>query len=163
MRVKTTRPDSGEPLEFTGGSDGETFFLIDHIGKKAYQDFDPAVMGSGGNALFGVTMAEFVHPTPFSDEINADVAELQGTEEVAGVECHKIHVVYSGGRGASTWYFGTEDLMPRRRVRHFNVPQMGEGTVEITLTELTVDPEVAPEKFQLQLPEGYEQVDDFAP
>ena len=56
----------------TGGSDGETFFLVDHVGKKAYQDFDPAVMGSGGNALFGVSMAEFVHPSPFDDEIDAD-------------------------------------------------------------------------------------------
>ena len=162
IKVKTTQPGTGEPLEFTSGSDGETFFLVDHVAKKAYQDFDPAVMGSSGQALFGVSMAEFVHPTPFSDEINADVAELQGTETVGGVECHRIHVVYSGGRGESTWYVGTEDYLPRRRIRHFSTPQ-GEGTLDMILTDLEIDPEVGPDAFAMKLPEGYEQVDDFAP
>ncbi len=162
MRVKTVAPGSDEPMEVTGGSDGETFFLLDHLGKKAYQDFDPAVMGAGGNALFSVTMAEFVHPTPFSDEINADTAELQGTETVGGVECHKIHVVYSGGQGESTWFFSTEDFLPRRRIRHFNSPQ-GEGSIDVTITDLEIDPEVGPDGFAMRLPEGYEIVDDFAP
>ena len=162
MKVKTTQPGTDEPLEFTGGGDGETFFLVDHVGKKAYEDFDPAVMGSGGQALFAVVMAEFVHPTPFSDEINADVAELQGTETVAGVECHKIHVVYSGGRGESTWFVSTEDYLPRRRIRHFTTPQ-GEGSLDIVISELEVDPEVGDGDFAMKLPEGYERVDDFAP
>ena len=162
MRVKTTRPGSEEPLDFTGGGDGESFFLVDHVSRKAYQDFDPAVLGSGGRALFGVSMAEFVHPTPFSDEIGADTVELQGTEEVGGVECHKIHVVYSGGQGASTWFVSTEDYLPRRRIRHFSSPQ-GEGTLDMTLTDLEIDPEVGPDTFAMKLPDGYEQVDDFAP
>ena len=150
-------------MEVSGGSDGETYFLIDHLTQKAYRDFDPAVMGSGGQALGGIGMAEFVHPAPFDDEIHAESAELQGKETVAGVECHKIHVVYSGGRGESTWFFSTEDFLPRRRVRHFEIPQMGKGTLDITLTELEVDPEIGPDTFQMKLPEGYEQIDDFAP
>ena len=162
MKVKTTRPGTDDALEFTGGSDGENFFLLDHVGRKAYQDFDPAVMGSGGNALFGVTMAEFVHPTPFNDEITADTAELEGTETVGGVECHKIRVVYSGGRGSSTWFVGTEDYLPRRRIRHFSTPQ-GDGALDIVLSDLEIDPEVGPDTFAMKLPEGYEQVDDFAP
>jgi hypothetical protein len=162
MRVKTVARGSGEPIEVTGGSDSENYFLLDHLGKKAYQDFDPAVMGAGGNALFGVTMAEFVHPTPFSDEINADTAELQGTEQVGGVECHKIHVVYSGGRGESTWFFSTEDFLPRRRIRHLTTPQ-GDGTIDVTITDLEIDPEVGADTFTLKLPEGYEKIDDFAP
>ena len=160
--LTTTQQGSDEPLELTGGGDGETFFLIDHLGKKAYEDFDPAVMGAGGNALNSITMAEFVHPAPFDDEINADTAELQGTEMVGGVECHKIHVIYSGGRGESTWFVSTEDFLPRRRIRYFTTPQ-GEGTLDITVTDLKVDPEVGPETFVMKLPEGYQKVDDFAP
>jgi outer membrane protein assembly factor BamB len=162
MTVKTTRPGSDESMEITGGSDGENFFLIDHLGKKAYADFDPAVMGAGGGAVGAVSMAEFVHPTPFSDEIHGDSAEIQGVEEVGGVECYRIHVVYSGGQGQSTWFFGKEDYLPRRRIRYFSTPQ-GEGTLEITVTDLKIDPEVGPDTFAMRLPEGYEQVDDFAP
>jgi len=162
MSVKTTQRGSSEPIEATGGGDGDMFFLIDHLAKKAYVDFDPAVTGSSGNALGALRMVEFVHPTPFSDEINADTAELQGTEEIGGVECHKIHVVYQGGAGESTWFFSTEDLLPRRRIRHLNTPQ-GAGTLTVTITDLEVDPEVDPEMFSLKLPEGYEKIDDFAP
>jgi outer membrane protein assembly factor BamB len=163
MSVKTTQRGSSEPVEVTGGGDGDMFFLIDHLAKKAYVDFDPAVTGSSGNALGAVRMIEFVHPTPFSDEINADTAELQGTVEIGGVECHKIHVVYQGGQGESTWFVSTEDFLPRRRIRHFNTPQQGEGTLTITITDLEIDPEVDPELFSLKLPAGYEQIDDFAP
>ena len=161
--VKTTRRGSGEALELTGGGDGETYYLIDHTAKKAYQDMDPDVMGSGGQALASIGMAELVHSNPFDDEINAESAELQGKETVEGVECHKVHVVYGGGRGESTWFFSTEDLLPRRRVRHFIIPQQGEGSLEITITDLEVDPKVEPETFKMKLPKGYEQVDDFAP
>ncbi len=161
--VKSTRPGSEEPIDVTGGGDGETFFLIDHREGKGYQDMDPDVMGSGGQALANISMAELVHPTPFDDEINAERAELQGTETVGGVECYKVNVVYRGGQGESTWYFSTEDYLPRRRVRRFTDPERGEGSLEITITELEVDPEVGPEAFRMKLPEGYEKVDDFAP
>ncbi len=162
-RVKTTKLGSGEPMEVTGGSDGETYFLLDHLTRKAYQDIDPDVMGSGGQALRNIVMVELIHPAPFDDEINADLIELQGKETIGGVECYKVHVVYRGGQGESTWFFSTEDYLPRRRVRHLADPERGEGSIEITLTELEVDPEVGPEAFTMKLPEGFEQVDDFAP
>ncbi len=162
-RVSTTRQGTGEAMEITGGGDGETYYLIDHQAKKAYQDMDPDVMGGGGQALNSIGMLEFVHPNPFDDEIGADVVELQGKETVGGVECHKVHVAYSGGRGESTWFFSTEDYLPRRRIQHFTIPEQGEGTLEITITDLEIDPQVRPEIFRMKLPEGYQQVDDFAP
>ena len=107
-------------------------------------------------------MLEFIHPTPFSDEINADRAELMGTQEIAGVECYEIEVTYAGGQGQSTWFFSTEDFLPRRRVRIFSGPQ-GEGAIEITISDLVVDPKTEPAAFEFELPEGYERIDDFAP
>ncbi len=161
--VKTTKPGSGEPIEVTGGGNGESYFLIDHRTKKGYQDMDPDVMGSGGQALANLNMLELVHPAPFDDEINADSVELQGKETVGGVQCYKIHVVYRGRQGESTWFFSTEDYLPRRRVRRFTDPTRGEGWLDITLTDLEVDPEVGPETFRMKLPKGFEMVDDFAP
>lgn len=162
-RVKTSRPGVDEPVVIEGGGDGESYFLIDHGTKKAYEDMDPMVMGTNGQVLSGLGMAEFVHPAPFDDELAADVVELQGSEKIGGEECHKIHVEYSGGRGQSTWFVSKKDYLPRGRIRHFTVPNQGEGTIVIKLSKIEVDPEVKSGMFKLELPEGYEQIDDFAP
>jgi outer membrane lipoprotein-sorting protein len=161
--VTTKRQGTGETLELTGGGDGDNYFIIDHGAKQAYEDMDPAVLGSGRNALGVVGMIEFVHDSPFDDELNADKLELLGEEKVGDEECYKVRVVYAGGQGESTWFFSKSDFLPRRRVRKFDIPQQGEGALEITITKLEVDPKVDPGIFKLQLPEGYEQIDDFYP
>jgi outer membrane lipoprotein-sorting protein len=160
--LKTTKADTGESVEVEGGGDGESYFVIDHTAKKAYEDMDPGVMGTSGRILRGLGMAEYVHNAPFDDELGAEKAELQGTETISGEKCYKIHVVYAGGQGQSTWYFAESDFLPRRRVRHISNPR-GEGTIDTTISNLKVDPKAKPELFKLTLPEGYEQIDDFAP
>jgi len=161
--VMASQPGSEEKMELSGGSNGDLFFLLDHAHKKAYEDMDSGVMGSGRNALGAINMPEFLHPNPFDDEIGAEAVELAGVETIAGVECHKVEVTYAGGQGKSTWFISTEDMLPRRRVRYFNIPQQGEGTLETTITELVVNPEIEASVFDLDLPEGFEKVDDFAP
>jgi outer membrane lipoprotein-sorting protein len=73
-----------------------------------------------------------------------------------------VRVVYTGGAGETIWYFSTKDYLPRRRVRPFTSPQ-GAGTFEYVLTDLEVSPKVEDSLFTLNLPEGYERIDDFAP
>jgi hypothetical protein len=82
---------------------------------------------------------------------------------VRGEECHKVYVEYGAGRGKSTWLFAKSDYLPRRRVQHFTIPEQGDGTFEIEVTKLEIDPEIDPTVFKMVLPEGYEQIDDFAP
>lgn len=161
--VKTTRPGTDEAVELSGGSDGETFFLINHTAKKAYEDFDPNVMGSGGQTLGMLGMPEFVHPAPFNDEVAAEKIEVLGKEEIHGESCYKIDVTYSGGQGRSTWLISANDYLPRGRIRYFSIPNQGEGTLETFVYDLEVDPEVDDDVFSLELPEGFEKVDDFAP
>ncbi len=161
-RVKAKNPDSGDKINFTAGSDGETFFLIDHQSKKVYQDIDNGVLGTARRTLGAVLMSELVHESPFEDEINAGTVELLGKETVSGVECHKVRVVYGGRQGESTWFFGTDDLLPRRRLREFENRE-GKGSLDMVFIELEANPELDPDVFKFQPPEGYEQVDDFAP
>lgn len=162
-RVKTARPGEDEPVVIEGGGDGESYFLLDHGTKKGYEDMDPMVMGTNGQVLSGLGMVEFVHPAPFDDELAAEVVELQGSEKIGDEDCYKIHVEYSGGRGQSTWFFSKKDHLPRARVQHFTIPNQGEGTITVKLSKIEVDPEVKSGTFKLDLPEGYEQIDDFAP
>jgi outer membrane lipoprotein-sorting protein len=153
---------NGEPVVVTGGGNGDTFFVIDHTTKKGYEDMDPAVLGSSARVLFALAMLEFVHDRPFDDELNAETLEMLENETVAGEECYKIRVVYAGGQGESIWLFSKSDYTPRGRIQLIHGPQ-GEGTIERTIYDLELDPEIDEQLFVMQLPEGYEQIDDFAP
>jgi hypothetical protein len=155
--------DDEAPAVFEGGGDGESYYYIDHGTKKAYEDMDPMVMGTNGQVLQGLGMAEYVRPAPFDDELGAEVVELQGTEKVGDEECYKIHVVYGRGRGESTWFFSKQDHLPRGRIQHFTIPNQGEGSIAVKLSMVEVGAEADAGMFRLQLPEGYEQIDDFAP
>ena len=164
--VVSTERDSDEVVDVTGGGNGDIYFLIDHQTKKAYADMDPGVLGSSG-------IAEFVHQTyfchvhssssPFDDELNADTIELLEDEEVYGEPCYQIRVVYGGDQGQSIWFFSKNDYLPRRNILVFSIPGQGDGSMECTITRLEVNPEVDPAIFDFKLPEGYEQIDDFAP
>lgn len=160
--VKTADPESGESVELTSGGNGETYFLINHNEKKGYEDMDPGVMGSSGRALGSFGMIEFVHDAPFDDELAAESVEYEGESDVAGEACHKIRVTYAGDQGSSTWFFSKKDFLPRRRIQHFNF-QGQDGAVEINLSKLETNIEPGDDLFRMKLPEGYVQIDDFAP
>jgi outer membrane lipoprotein-sorting protein len=162
IEAETKMPGSDETIKITAGGDGGMYFLIDHASKKVYQDMDPAVLGSSASLLFGFAVIEFVHNAPFDDELNAEKVELQGTEKMGDEDCYKVHVVYAGGQGQSTWYFSKSDYLPRGRIQHFSTPQ-GDGSIERKIFDLKVDPKVDASLFAMKIPEGYEQIDDFAP
>lgn len=162
VHIKTTKRGTGEPLEVTGGGDGDMFFLVDHTTKKGYEDMDPAVMGSSAFTLSSFGMQEYVRANPFEDEMNGTL-KYEGTEAVGGEECYKIHVEYAQAGQSSTWFFGMEDYLPRRRVQHFSMGNQGEGSLTIELANLAINPQLDAATFRMKLPADYEQIDDFAP
>lgn len=146
----------------TIGGDGEEFFVIDHANKKAYVDMDPQVLGSTGRPARALFMAEFVHSTPFSDEINGMKQELRGSKTIGGVDCYEIFVQYSAGQEA-VWHFGKKDFLPRARLDIRTNPQGQKRRTQRILTNLVVDSAVNESVFKLTLPDGFEKIDDFAP
>lgn len=101
-------------------------------------------------------MLEFLHATPFSDEINGKSVECEGVQKVGGVECHVIYVVYAND-SESRWFFGCEDYLPRRVDRIINNPGVKGATV-LTISKLDTKPEFGPEEFQLERPKGLKKV-----
>jgi hypothetical protein len=162
-RIKGTRPGSSKVHDIEAGSDGEMFFLVDHANKKAYEDVDYAVMGSAVPMLLAGLMAEFTLPRPFFDEINANKKELRGSKVVGGEDCYEIHVVYPDQRGQAEWCISKKDFLPRSRVDVCRTPDGQEAGRRQVLTRLVVDPKLDDGSFKLNLPKGYEQIDDFAP
>lgn len=165
IRVAGSRvtSNSEDAAEFVVGFDGEDFYLLDMQRKIAYVDVDQQVIGSdGGQLLVGLTMPEFTHPAPFSDEINAEKAEIVGTEEVAGEMCNVVQVVYAGGRGEAKWWFSKRDLLPRRREQMIRARDV-KGSWILTVRELEVNPKFEEGTFEFAVPEGFEESEDFAP
>lgn len=165
--IKTVLPGTKTTKRLTGGGDGETFYVIDHDTKKGYEDLDPAVMGTHGQLLVTVGMGSLMMPTPFERDLAAEKIELLGTEDVAGVECFRIKVEYGPGdpegEAFSVWSISTEDFLPRKRARNFNFGPEAIGGVEVVVHELEINPKIDPGLLTLKLPQGYKQIDDFAP
>ena len=70
--VSVKDPGSDKSHRLTAGADGDIFYLIDWDKKTAYEDLDPAVLGDSGRVAKSVMMIEFVHKTPFRDEITGE-------------------------------------------------------------------------------------------
>jgi len=160
--TKAIAPGSDRELQYTAGSNGTEFFLIDSQTKKVHRGSEPAVLGRGGRVAQSLAMREFTHATPFTDEITGDKTLLLGTETVDGEECQHIYVMYKGGQEAE-WYFSKEDFLPRR-VDRIRRNHEGEKAKQIRIiTNLVVDPEVPEETFTVRVPEGYEETTELAP
>ncbi len=156
-------PGTDKAKHITVGSDGEEYYVIDHAEKKAYVDIDPAVLGRMGNTVAGfTTVIEFLHPTPFQDEIDAKEKKMLSTKTIDGVECYVVEVTYPQGQKA-IWSFGKNDFLPRERSDQQTTPDGQQGGQVKTLTNLNVHPKIDDSTFKFKIPEGYTQIDDFAP
>lgn len=162
--AKITMPGATESRRISAGSDNDMFFIVDHQGKKAYEDIDPDVMGPSARILRVAGMIEFIHPTPFNDEINGRSQELKGSKTVAGEDCYEVHVVYQQEQSPEViWCFSKKDFLPRQRTDIYTMPDGSKAEVTKTITNLVVNPKVTDDVFKLKLPEGYTKTDDFAP
>ena len=178
---KFRMPDSEDPHHFTTessedeqhltiGSDAIDFYLLDWKTKKAYVDFDPGVTGPRGQLGQSIVMAEYVHPTPFSDELKGTEQRLVGTTMVGDEECYEVvvHTDMSGWQHAPVsqvahWFFSTKDFLPRRVDRLFTRGGQPRGGTSLVVTSLKLDPVNAEKLFRFHLPDGFARIDDFAP
>ncbi|MCB9849499.1 MAG: hypothetical protein H6817_02200 [Phycisphaerales bacterium] len=161
--VEAKGPKSDESRKLTAGCDGENYYLVDYAAKIAYEDIDPAVMGKASGLVFSGLVGEFVHPTPFSDEINGKTHELKDSEKIAGEDCYVVVVEYENVQRKATWFISKNDFLPRRRIDHFDIPNVGKGDIIKTITKLEVEPKLDDDTFKLKLPDGFKKTDEFAP
>ncbi|MCH8241495.1 MAG: DUF2092 domain-containing protein [Planctomycetes bacterium] len=155
-------PGSSEERGYTVGSDGTNFFMIDSKEKLVYEDSDRRVMGQGGRIAQALAMIEFVHATPFTDELTGQKALLLGTETVGGEECDHVFVVYAKGQEAE-WYFSKRDNLPRRVDRIVKNTEGEKAKRILSITNLVVDPQLPEDTFKAKVPEGFKKTDELAP
>ncbi len=160
--VKLNAYDSDEVTQCTVGSNGDTFFLIDPKTYTAHEDIDPAVLGSQSRNYQRVLLKEFSLAEPFKDELKADSLEIVGTQVRDGHLCYDVYVKIEG-HSDTLWSISQKDHLPRLVKRIHKNPKGEEGTTELALTNLVVNPKLTSSPFQLRVPQGYKKTDDFAP
>ena len=157
------QPGSSETIKITVGTNGETYFLLDHRLKRGYVGVGPAISGSMGRPVERLMMWEFVYPTPFSDEINSRSQTLRGTKKIGNEDCYEIVVAYTDTTQEAVWCFSKKDFLPRSVQRHRIMPNGKKGAEEWVLTNLVVDPNPSEDAFAFILPEGFHRIEGFAP
>jgi peroxiredoxin len=153
-------PGSDEARDFLVATDGKMAYAIDHSRKKLITGelAEARQLLREGQALF---MQEYTHPTPFTDELEADSRVYEGSREIGGVDCHVIYVKYSRGQGEARWYFGKEDNLPHR-VDRLIVREDQKRYNCLVVHKLEIDPAFGKGTFRLNAPEGYKEV-EFEP
>jgi outer membrane lipoprotein-sorting protein len=148
LRGTATALAGGPTVRFDCAVCGKKVFVLDHdrrtclFGKMPVANipYSPAAQ---------LRMIEYVHPTPFSDELESKVARHEGVKDVGGVSCDVIYVLYRNG-SESRWYFGQEDHLPR------GVERLSpKGKTVLLLSEVNTEPDITEETFEPQCPEGY--------
>lgn len=154
-----TLPGGGRAQPFDIATDGRQTVCIDADRKQ----FTCCENGGDNVGLFSnqmfarrLFMLEYLHPTPFSDEIHAKEARYEGIREVAGVPCHVIYVVYNQRAPDSRWYFGIKDSLPRRVDRIYHKGDR-HGSQTLTLAHLDTSPDLSMKDFRPQCPVGYQR------
>ena len=162
--VNLTHDEIDGSHRMTAGGNGSTYFFIDWQRKIAHEGEDERIIGAGGQkAKWFLTMIEFIHPNPFTHEIEGNRIELKDEALVGDVECYVIHVVYGINGQEATWYFGKEDYLPRRVIRSYPVMDGQRVVRDRSVLDLEIDPELPAALFELQLPDGFQKTNDPAP
>jgi outer membrane protein assembly factor BamB len=65
VKGKALPPGSPDTLYFTGGTNGDKYYLTDHQNKSIHSDFDFSIMGSYIRAIYGGMIQEYHVDEPF--------------------------------------------------------------------------------------------------
>ena len=154
FKGKYKAPGMDEETEFDSACDGKSVYAVDFAQKVLTHGKFPEAQRIlfPGMRLF---MQEYVHATPFSDEINAQSAKHEGVKKVGDVDCDVIYVNYSEGVQAR-WFFSKEDHLPRR-VERIVINEEGEeeGALITVVKNLNTKPGLSDADFRLEAPEGF--------
>lgn len=158
---QTWEVGSKEAESFYTAFDGTTAYSLDETDKTLTTAKGEQIgrLMEPSQRLF---MLEYAHPTPFSDEINAEVAEHEGQVVIGDVLCDVIYVEYGGqyGDAKARWYFGSDDHLPRKVERLRKADGKAASFVTV-LWDLEVNPDYSPSDLSIEAPSGF-KVDTVA-
>lgn len=159
MQGALRAPNSAKAVPHSLASNGEIVRLLSESEKTLHVGQTDSKLMDKAYELFDVWVT-FLHPTPFAEEVEATVAELEGQTIVNGHQCNVIYVEYkkvdNAAPGRSRWYFSVQDNLPRK-VERIYTRNGREGTHTTTVWDLRVNPAIDETMLYLAAPAEYER------
>ncbi len=145
--------------QITIGSDGETYYLLEHGKKKVHEGRDHSVFGAYTGAMRSFPVVELVKRPPLENELVSGTVELQGSTRVGNEDCREIKITYRGRQGTEAlWYFSKKTFLLRRvDIATQKSSEVREGR-QVMLADMVLNPKFDSDPFNLQIPPGYEKV-----
>lgn len=144
-------------------------------GTKAYRIDDTQKIFISGNAgdanspeMSALLPPKYLADAPYRMDLTITEVTHEGVEDVNGVACDKVKVMYDPTGGAAMIYwFGREDHLVRRLENHMRVrvpgrPEPESGRIIFSVTDLDASPSINGDTFSFTAPEGYRE-ETFAP
>jgi len=161
-QLKVQKDGSSDVREFTAGSDGENFFVVDPKTKTAHEDIDPGVLGANGWAVQFVIIPEFGAPDALDKLLKTAKVEIKGEKKIGEEDCLEVRIQDDAPQDA-TWTISKKDFLPRRITGVFKNGEGVESSTSLDLHDFKVNPTFVKNPFELVVPDGYKKTDDFAP
>jgi len=160
--LKVQIEGSSEVREFTAGSDGENFYVIDPKTKTAHEDIDPGVLGANGWAISQIMIPEFGAPDALEKLLKSAKLEIKGEKKIGEEDCVELRIQADDPQDA-VWTVSKKDFLPRRITAVFKNGEGVESSTALDLSDFKMNPMFVKSPFKLVVPEGYKKTDDFAP
>lgn len=161
VRIEGERIPIGgsSPIKFKYANNGKEAFNIDDETKRFTSGNATSIKSAEMSALIP---PKYLVDAPYRSEIGMQNMAYVGVEDVNGVECDVVKIVYDPSSGrAMTFWFGAKDSLLRKienqmalRIPGKNEPETGRIVFETA--KFDAQPKVDDKTFALVAPEGYE-------
>lgn len=150
-------PTKGDPMEFDVAWLVSTVEAVDHAGKAVAERGISEARRLKGYSIGNMgRMDDMSALRPFARELGATSYEIGASEEVGGVPCGVVTAV-TGANARTTWWFGTEDHLPRRSKRLIPGGKGEDSFMVFEVSDLRLNQAGAgaARNLRVTVPEGY--------
>jgi thiol-disulfide isomerase/thioredoxin len=154
-----TPPGGVTATKFKYASDGMKAFRIDDE-KKQFLTGDAMTLKSG--EMSGLVPPKYFVDTPYKSDLDIQDITHEGVEQIDGVDCDIIRVLYDPSSGRKiTYWLGTKDGLLRKaeNIMAIRVPGKTEpetGRIVFETAHFDAQPKIDEHTFALLAPEGYQ-------
>lgn len=152
-----SNPQSSKKL--SGGSDGNEFYIIDHLEKTFKRDIESNLLGSNFNTILQGVVNSFVSIVPMNIEKTAKKKTLKGIKNIDGVNCYEISFLFPQyGNYEIIWYFSIKSFLPKAKKTSYTMKNGKIAGFYSTISKMVINPKLSMESFKFSEPKEYKQI-----
>ncbi len=166
--VGRDRADTGEEYSYDFAFDARDITWVEHASKSVKTAPGDRARGGGFGLREHLNLDEMLGAEPLARELAPGAMHaLEDRQTLDGVECDVVLVTYEQEAGRrpsrrakhnkSRWYLGVSDSMPRKLERIHDTAYT--LSLDVTITDVKLNPPLGEDEVGVRVPEGYEQID----